>query len=103
MSLLTLTTLLGLAACHPSLVSRQANTADLVVTKVPTYVRPYIVHAYTIDGLQLGPQVYRFPVTGESSGGAFTIISTAAPESADLGVNPHVSPSTAYSKPDQKD
>ncbi|KAF2126739.1 quercetin 2,3-dioxygenase [Dothidotthia symphoricarpi CBS 119687] len=91
MLVLAISTLLGLAACRPSnpFVSKHGNTTDLIVTTVPTHVRPYIVRAYSIDGLQLGPQVYRFPVTGESSGGAFSIISTAAAQSVNLGVNPH--------------
>lgn len=72
-------------------VEFKPSNSSLVVTKVPDYVRPYVVKAYTLDGVRLGAQVYRFPVTGPSSGNAFTLISTASPASSDLGVLPHVS------------
>jgi hypothetical protein len=89
MLLAAFTTLVGLAASLPS--SSHARAArDLIVTKVPNYVRPYIVRAYTLDGYRVGSQVYRFPVTGPSSNYAFTLISTAAPASTSLGVLPHV-------------
>lgn len=64
--------------------------SNLLVAEVPDHVRPYVVRAYSLAGPLVGPQVYRFPVTGASSGGAFTLISTAAPGSYDLGVLPHV-------------
>ncbi|PVI06700.1 RmlC-like cupin [Periconia macrospinosa] len=63
---------------------------SLVVKKVPDHVRPYAIRAYTLDGYQVGSQVYRFPVTGPSSGNAFTLISTAAPASSELGVLPQI-------------
>jgi hypothetical protein len=89
MLLAAFTTLVGLAASLSS--SSHARAAgDLIVTKVPNYVRPYIVRAYTLDGYRVGSQVYRFPVTGPSSNYAFTLISTAAPASTSLGVLPHV-------------
>lgn len=93
MLLFALTSLVGLAVCLPSsshLYSKQV-VGDLIVTKVPDHVRPYIVRAYTLDGYRVGSQVYRFPVTGPSSDYAFTLISTAAPASTSLGVLPHVS------------
>ncbi|KAF2635864.1 RmlC-like cupin [Massarina eburnea CBS 473.64] len=80
---LAFTALLGLTTA-------QANNNSLIVTKVPDYVRPYIVRAYSIDGVRVGSQIYRFPVTGPSSDNAFTLISTAAPASSDLGVLPHI-------------
>jgi len=85
-------TLVGLAAGVPSSSHARAAQAagDLVVTKVPDYVRPYVVRAYSLDGVRVGSQVYRFPVTGPSSDYAFTLISTAAPASTSLGVLPHV-------------
>lgn len=85
--------LVGLAACLPSSSFTQArqSASSLVVTRVPDYVRPYIVHAYKLDGYRVGSQIYRFPVTGPSSDYAFTLISTAAPASTELGVLPHVS------------
>ncbi|KAI7503763.1 RmlC-like cupin [Hortaea werneckii] len=61
----------------------------LEVTTVPNHVRPYIVRAYSLPGVVVGTQIYRFPVTGPSSDNAFTLISTAAPASDELGVLPH--------------
>lgn len=91
MILFTFTSLIGLAACLPwSSQTHKRQGVDLIVTKVPDYVRPYIVRAYTLDGYRVGSQVYRFPVTGPSSDYAFTLISTAAPASTSLGVLPHV-------------
>lgn len=97
MLLFTFTSLVGLAASLPSSLHAHAARAagDLIVTKVPDYIRPYIVRAYTLDGYRVGSQVYRFPVTGPSSDYAFTLISTAAPASTSLGVLPHVCLSTA--------
>lgn len=81
-------TLIGAVAASQS-ISKHDNSS-LVVTQVPDYVRPYAVRAYTLDGVRIGSQVYRFPVTGPSSDYAFTLISTAAPASSELGVLPHV-------------
>lgn len=73
---------------------RQGATADagssLWVSEVPDSPRPYAVRHYGIDGVAVGAQVYRFPVTGPSSDNAFTLISTATPASGYLGVLPHV-------------
>lgn len=93
MFIFTFTSLVGLAACLPSSSQEYKTQAvgDLIVTKVPDHVRPYIVRAYALDGYRVGAQVYRFPVTGPSSDYAFTLISTAAPASTSLGVLPHVS------------
>jgi len=63
----------------------------LEVMTVPDHVRPYIVRAYSLPGVVIATQIYRFPVTGPSSDNAFTLISTAAPASDELGVLPHVS------------
>lgn len=84
----TFATLVGLASCLPSYTN---GSEGLEVSIVPDYVRPYVVRAYSIPGVVVGPQIYRFPVTGPSSGNAFTLISTAAPASDELGVLPHVS------------
>ncbi|EMD94934.1 hypothetical protein COCC4DRAFT_176256 [Bipolaris maydis ATCC 48331] len=81
-------TLIGAVAASQS-ISKHDNSS-LVVTQVPDYVRPYAVRAYTLDGVRIGSQVYRFPVTGPSSDYAFTLISTAAPASSELGVLPHI-------------
>jgi hypothetical protein len=93
MLLFAFTSLVGLAASLPSSSHAHAARAagDLIVTKVPDYVRPYIVRAYALEGYRVGSQIYRFPVTGPSSDYAFTLISTAAPASTSLGVLPHVS------------
>lgn len=72
-----------------ALPRRQLSTSNLWVSEVPTSPRPYAVRHYGIPALQLGSQVYRFPVTGPSSDGAFSLLSTAAPASGSLGVLPH--------------
>jgi hypothetical protein len=92
MLLFAFTSLVGLAACLPSSspASSKKSNSQLVVAKVPDHVRPYIVRAYTLDGYRVGSQIYRFPVTGPSSDYAFTLISTSAPASSELGVLPHV-------------
>ena len=66
-----------------------SSTSSIWVTEVPTYVRPYAIPHYSAQGYIIGQQIYRFPVTGPSSGYAFTLISTNAPGSPDLGVFPH--------------
>lgn len=81
-------TFAGLAA---TLISSVVAVESLEVTVVPSHVRPYVVRAYTLPGVIVGTQIYRFPVTGPSSDNAFTLISTAAPTSDELGVLPHVS------------
>lgn len=74
-----------------SLRRRQADsTSALWVSEVPDSPRPYAVRHYGIDGVAVGAQVYRFPVTGPSSDYAFTLISTASPASGYVGVLPHV-------------
>ncbi|KAE9177343.1 hypothetical protein PF002_g28363 [Phytophthora fragariae] len=42
------------------------------------------------EAVKIGDQVYRFSVTGPSSGGAFTLLQTSAPEATTLGVLPHI-------------
>jgi hypothetical protein len=93
MLLLTFALLINLVTCLPSVsdIHEKQATSDLIVSKVPDHVRPYIVRAYALDGYRVGSQIYRFPVTGPSSDYAFTLISTAAPASTSLGVLPHVS------------
>lgn len=73
---------LGLAAATPY---------SLWVDNAPTYVRPYVMaHYATGHGVAVGQQIYRFPVTGPSSGGTMTLLSTSAPYSGSLGVSPHI-------------
>ena len=67
------------------------DVSDLEVDNPPDYVRPYVIRHYaTASAVTIGAQTYRFYVTGNSSGGAFTILSTNAPSSASLGVLPHI-------------
>ncbi|KAL2062376.1 hypothetical protein VTL71DRAFT_6642 [Oculimacula yallundae] len=66
-----------------------SNASSIWVTEVPSFVRPYAIEHYSAQGYVVGQQIYRFPVTGPSSGYAFTLISTNAPGSSDLGVFPH--------------
>lgn len=80
--------LIGLAS---SLPYNSTQPKSLEVSIVPEYVRPYVVRAYSLPGVVVGQQIYRFPVTGPSSDNAFTLISTASPASNELGVLPHVS------------
>ncbi|KAI1868568.1 uncharacterized protein JN550_006484 [Neoarthrinium moseri] len=67
-----------------------SKPSSLVVTEAPQSLRPYVIRRG--DGLtsSMGNQVYRFPVTGNSSGGAFTILQANAPNSASIGVLPHL-------------
>jgi hypothetical protein len=53
MLLAAFATLVGLAAGVPSTSHARAAQAagDLIVTKVPDYVRPYVVRAYSLDGV----------------------------------------------------
>ncbi|KAF9738373.1 hypothetical protein PMIN06_006108 [Paraphaeosphaeria minitans] len=88
MLFLPLATLLGAVAAARGTAKR--DNSSLIVTKVPDYVRPYAIHAYTLDGVRIDSQVYRFPVTGPSPDNAFTLISTAAPASSELGVLPRI-------------
>ncbi|TVY46382.1 Quercetin 2,3-dioxygenase, partial [Lachnellula occidentalis] len=59
------------------------------VDEVPTYVRPYAIQHYSAGGCVVGQQIYHFPVTGQSSDYAFTLMSTNTPGSDSLGVLPH--------------
>jgi hypothetical protein len=70
--------------------STSKSDSTIWVTKVPTSVRPYAIPHLLAGGCVLGQQVYRFPVTGQSSGGAFSLIQTNAPGSTELGVLPHI-------------
>ncbi|ESZ96362.1 hypothetical protein SBOR_3245 [Sclerotinia borealis F-4128] len=66
------------------------DNSSVWVTEVPDYVRPYAIAHYDASGCVIGNQVYRFPVTGPSSGYAFSLLATNAPGSTDLGVLPHI-------------
>jgi hypothetical protein len=83
--------LLLLASLGTGLVQAQLTLDDLYLENSPSSPRPYVIphyansHAVTIDS-----QLYRFTVTGPSSGNAFTLMSTNAPSSGSLGVLPHI-------------
>lgn len=65
--------------------------SKLWVQRAPDHVRPYVIEHYApAQAVALGAQVYRFPVTGPSSGGKFSLLSTASPASDSLGVLPHI-------------
>ena len=64
--------------------------SSIWVTSTPSYVRSYVISHYSAKGYAVGQQIYRFPVTGSWSGGAFTLIRTNAPGSAYLGVLPYI-------------
>lgn len=68
-----------------------AARSSLWVDNAPDYVKPYVIEHYaTAQAVAVGAQIYRFPVTGPSSGGKFSLLSTASPASDTLGVLPHV-------------
>lgn len=66
------------------------TSATLIVDEAPQDVRPYVLPKNHGLAVVIGAQVYRFSVTSNSSGGAFTLLQTNAPESTTLGVNPHI-------------
>ncbi|GMF65649.1 unnamed protein product [Phytophthora lilii] len=79
------TFLLGLSARVASIAS-----ASLVVDTAPDELRAYVLPKNHGEAVKIGDQVYRFSVTGPSSGGAFSLLQTNAPESTSLGVLPHI-------------
>lgn len=62
----------------------------LVVNVVPSYVRPYVVRAYTIEGVIMGSSTTYFPVTGPSSDNAFTLQVITGGVQEDRQILPHV-------------
>lgn len=59
--------------------------ATLWVDEAPDHVRPYVIEHYANShALVIGSQTYRFPITGPSSGGAFSLVSTNHPIQARL-------------------
>lgn len=67
-----------------------AASSNIWVDVVPDHVRPYAIAHYHGEAVAIGDQIYRFPVTGSSSNGSFTLIGTSAPSSSSLGVLPHL-------------
>ena len=55
-------------------LANTAPTDPLIVTAVPDHSRPYVLPHLTEPGVQLGPDIIRFPVTNQSSGGAFSLL-----------------------------
>lgn len=79
-----------LAAVVPVLAS-SFTLDELYLENAPSSPRPYIIPHYSDShSVNVGAQVYRFPVTGPSSGYAFTLMSTNSPSSDSLGVLPHI-------------
>ncbi|KAF2468606.1 RmlC-like cupin [Lindgomyces ingoldianus] len=76
-----------------ALINIASTRSPLYVDRAPNFVRPYIIEHYAnAQAVAIGQQVYRFPVTGASSGGAFSLLSTSSPSSPSspaLGVLPH--------------
>ncbi|KAF2787155.1 putative quercetin 2,3-dioxygenase [Melanomma pulvis-pyrius CBS 109.77] len=67
-----------------------ASLSSLYVQNAPNHIRPYVIEHYaSAQAISIGQQIYRFPVTGPSSGGAFSLLSTSSPSSNELGVLPH--------------
>jgi quercetin dioxygenase-like cupin family protein len=67
-----------------------AARSSLYVDNAPDHVRPYVIERYAnAQAVSIGQQIYRFPVTGASSDGAFSMLMTNSPASDALGVLPH--------------
>ncbi|PYI34372.1 quercetin 2,3-dioxygenase anaerobically complexed with the substrate kaempferol [Aspergillus indologenus CBS 114.80] len=67
------------------------DTSSLIVEDAPDHVRPYVIRHYShARAVTVDTQLYRFYVTGPSSGYAFTLMGTNAPHSDALGVLPHI-------------
>ncbi|KAH8660045.1 RmlC-like cupin domain-containing protein [Xylariales sp. PMI_506] len=83
---------LSTAAAFPSGRSTQrlaARDHALVLAEAPGTAQPYVLRKGAGQAVQVGSQIYRFSVTGNSSDGAFTLMQTNAPDSTALGVLPH--------------
>lgn len=79
--------LLSIAAAA---VASSHEWSSLYVDEAPQFVRPYVLPKERGLNVRVGQQIYRFSVTGNSSGGAFTLLQTNAPDSTELGVLPHI-------------
>ncbi|KAF2172131.1 hypothetical protein M409DRAFT_17372 [Zasmidium cellare ATCC 36951] len=76
------------------LAATAATTASalspLFLDTPPSYSQPYAIKRFApAKAVAVGQQIYRFPVTGAASDGKFSLLSTSAPSSNDLGVLPH--------------
>lgn len=81
---------LALVSATSGLAAAAHDWFSLYVDEAPQYVRPYVLPKERGQTVRVGQQVYRFSVTGNSSGGAFTLMQTNAPDSTELGVLPHI-------------
>ncbi|EXM13674.1 RmlC-like jelly roll fold [Fusarium oxysporum f. sp. vasinfectum] len=63
---------------------------SLYVTETPDDLRPYIIAKNHGSNIQLASQVMRIPVSANSSAGTFTILQIAGPQSATVGIWPHI-------------
>ncbi|RAL17456.1 quercetin 2,3-dioxygenase anaerobically complexed with the substrate kaempferol [Aspergillus homomorphus CBS 101889] len=71
--------------------SSSTSESSLIVENAPDHVRPYVIrHHSHARAVTVETQLYRFYVTGPSSGYAFTLMGTNAPHSDALGVLPHI-------------
>ncbi|KAJ5701226.1 hypothetical protein N7488_008774 [Penicillium malachiteum] len=83
-------TIFLLASLGAGLVQSSPTLEDLFLENAPASPRPYVIpHYANSHAVTIGSQLYRFTVTGPSSGYAFTLMSTNAPSSGSLGVLPH--------------
>lgn len=79
------------ALCAASLFGANAAKSSLWVDQAPDHVRPYVIEHYANAQMSIiGSQTYRYYVTGASSGGAFTLLTSNSPSNTDLGVLPHI-------------
>ncbi|PYH90903.1 quercetin 2,3-dioxygenase anaerobically complexed with the substrate kaempferol [Aspergillus ellipticus CBS 707.79] len=97
-SLLSLATALGgaLTIRAPQNVTDTPSKSTLLpdslyVDNAPNYLRPYVIRQYaTAQATILRGEVFRFYITGPSSGNAFTLVVVNAPQNAVLNVLPHI-------------
>lgn len=81
------------AATKPTISSstKHITLLELELYTPPDYPRPYLIRSSSpAHSVATGNQIFRFPVTGNSSGGEFTIVGTNAPPSKNLVVRPHL-------------
>lgn len=82
---------LAATAASASAIAPRGLLPNLFVDDAPNSPRPYVLRHYAhAQAVSVGSQIYRFPVTGASSGGAFSLLLTDAPNSNALGVSPHI-------------
>lgn len=92
--LLAINLLAGLLSWSPfvhavaPIISRDTNSSQgIYVSTTPDTQRTYIVPYLEGTALQLGDDVFRFPVTKNSSGGELVFVNTNG--QSNMAVNPH--------------